>query len=158
MDIPPDIDNFPSLIRWLIRTQDGSAYGMAKRLGVSTSLINQWLSGKTVSPHIRQIGNFCKTYKMEFDDVQAFIAGEKHQARPIPSEVVDMKSFVRWLAREHHNGTFAAMAPRIGVSTSLVYQWRDGVARLPSAASLKKLCRAYGYETSEVLPRISKER
>ena len=69
----------------------------------------------------------------------------------MPSEVRDIRTLVRWLAKTYHRGAFNPMAARLGVSTALVYQWKDGTVRRPSDESIDRLCAAYGLEFWEVL-------
>lgn len=157
IQIPHDTPDFQSLIRWLATTQHGGKYyPMSKRLGFPTALIPQWASGKVTSPTSRHIWKLCETDDLSHEEVEALVA--KRKRRTIPPEVVDLKSFVRWLAREYHHGKYHPMVDRVGVTTALVYQWRDGVVNLPNTGNLKKLCGAYGYNTSEVLRRIWKRR
>ena len=63
----------------------------------------------------------------------------------------DLAVLIRDLAARHHKGILYRMAPRVGLSMSLLDQWSKGLVREPSLGSLRKLAAAYGLDLSVVL-------
>ena len=49
------------------------------------------------------------------------------------SELKTFADLVKWIVREHHRGSYYAMAKALSVSPALVYAWRDGLVRSPHA-------------------------
>jgi transcriptional regulator with XRE-family HTH domain len=155
--LPDEVHDFQSLVLWLAQKHhNGNKYQMAKRLGVGVSLISFWANGQVKRPTMRHIRNLCTTYKLNHDEVSALIAQRKF--RSIDPGVSNFRSLIQWLAKEDHGGTYRAMAKRVGVSVALVYQWRDGVVNQPTLEHLRKLCRAYNLNESDVSARIFKRR
>jgi transcriptional regulator with XRE-family HTH domain len=155
--LPSEVHDFQSLVLWLVRTHHGGKhYRMAKHLGIGTALIPNWAKGKVKNPTMQAISLLCDAYDLNPVEVRALVAQRPY--RKVDPSVSDLKSFVQWLAKEHHDGTYSAMAKRIGVSTALVYQWRDGLVNEPSLKTLTKICRAYDLDESDVSTRISKPR
>lgn len=63
----------------------------------------------------------------------------------------DFRRLIQELVATHHGGNYYAMAKRLGVSSGLPYQWRDGTVKQPSRATVAKLCAAYGLDPAEVI-------
>jgi hypothetical protein len=151
----PKVKDFPALIQSLAnKHHDGKHYQMAKHLGIGSAVIPAWAKGQVISPRAHHIWKLCKTYDLDLKDVQALIS--KSKSRAIAPEVSDFKSLVHWIVKEHHDGRWAPMAKRVGVSPALVYQWRDGLVNQPSSNNLERICLAYGLDNSDVMTRLSK--
>jgi len=129
---------------------------MAVRLGISAAMIRNWAKGTVKRPTMRSINLLCKTYDLNPAEVQALVT--QRQYRGIDPSVSDLKSLVQGLAKEHHGGTYAAMADRVGVAPALPYQWKNGQVREFSPEVFGKLCEAYNLDPSDVNARISKPR
>jgi len=126
---------------------------MAKRLRVSNALLHVWADGTTKVPGLRHVSRLCKEYDLPIEQVLGLISKKKVD---VPPEVTDGRSLVVWLSREYHDGTYRGIAKRVGVSSPLVYQWKDGVAH-PGLRSLEKICEAYDLDAG-LIPRMAKRR
>jgi hypothetical protein len=119
-------------------------------------MIPNWVEGKVKRPTMQNINLLCRAYDLSSAEVRALVT--QRQYRRVDASVSDLKSLVQWLAKEHHDGTYLAIAGRVGVAKALPYQWRDGLVSELSPEVFDKLCEAYNLDPSDVNARISKPR
>lgn len=65
--------------------------------------------------------------------------------------VRDFRTLIQYLVALHHAGNYYAMAKRLGVSSGLPYQWRDGTVKRPTIDTLRRLCEEYALDFADVL-------
>lgn len=74
----PAVPDFPALIAWLAaREHDGHVYPMAKRIGVSSALVDQWKHGVTKRPTLESLYKLCEAYDLDLNDVLPLVAGRR---------------------------------------------------------------------------------
>ncbi len=69
---------------------------------------------------------------------------------PIPSEVQDLQSLLRWLIRTRHNETPYQMARHLKVNSAGILYLLSGKTKQPRGAFIKKLCDTYDLEPAAV--------
>lgn len=64
-NVPPDVTDFPSLIRWLAHQyHGGSYYPMAARLKCAPAAIYKWRDGMA-RPKLDTVAKFCEVYDLD---------------------------------------------------------------------------------------------
>jgi DNA-binding XRE family transcriptional regulator len=78
---------------------------------------------------------------------------------PAPLRVTDYTSFpalIRALAAAYHDRHYYPMARRIGVSAGTVQQWENGMIKVPTVATLRRVAEAYTLDLGDLINLISK--
>lgn len=57
--------------------------------------------------------------------------------------VRDFPGLIRWLAEQHHEGVVDRIADTVGISGALADKWVKGRVKMPTFATVDKLCSAY---------------
>jgi len=74
--LPATVHTFPQLIRWLAdEYHDGAVWRIAKEIGVSVPLVNQWHHGVIKSPRTVNLTALADRYDLPFLDVVRLVSG-----------------------------------------------------------------------------------
>jgi len=57
--------------------------------------------------------------------------------------VKDFPALIRWLADRYHDGVIDKVADTVGISGALADKWAKGRVKMPTFATVDKLCSAY---------------
>ena len=78
----PRVSDFPSLIRWIAdHHHDGVVKTIAKEIGVSVPLVNQWVHGVVENPRTGNLLRLSQRYDIDFMFIIRLVARGR---KPIP--------------------------------------------------------------------------
>lgn len=68
----------------------------------------------------------------------------------IPKGVTNFRDLVRWIIKNHHDGSPYRMAKALHVSPALPFHWRNQMVQRPSMENMLRLCEVYGFDEYEI--------
>jgi transcriptional regulator with XRE-family HTH domain len=123
--IPSRVQTFPELIRWLVKGHhDGVVVQLCRRIGISSALGQQWVSGLVRNPQIDSLTRLADAYDLDFDDVRRLVTRPRPETTPAPIKWEDgcticpahqaelRVQFEREAARDARRGRREAKDPR----------------------------------------------